>query len=94
MWPRWAGGGVSVAIEKEFAGSTPSGGSLTIPRAQKRKRYFWQGREIFMGCNKEVFDAELYAIWIGDGPHGQMGSPQPDFRRSRRPGSAQEDMER
>jgi ribonuclease HI len=24
----------------------------------------WQGRKIFMGRNKEVFDAELYAIWI------------------------------
>jgi ribonuclease HI len=25
----------------------------------------WQGRKIFMGRNKEVFDAELYAIWLG-----------------------------
>jgi ribonuclease HI len=25
----------------------------------------WQGRKVFMGRNKEVFDAELYAIWIG-----------------------------
>jgi ribonuclease HI len=25
----------------------------------------WQGRKIFMGRNKEVFDAELYAIWVG-----------------------------
>jgi ribonuclease HI len=25
----------------------------------------WQGRKVFMGRNEEVFDAELYAIWIG-----------------------------
>jgi ribonuclease HI len=25
----------------------------------------WQGRKVFMGRNKEVFDAELYAIWMG-----------------------------
>jgi hypothetical protein len=25
----------------------------------------WQGRKIFMGRNKEVFDAELCAIWLG-----------------------------
>jgi ribonuclease HI len=25
----------------------------------------WQGRKLFMGRNKEVFDAELYAIWVG-----------------------------
>jgi ribonuclease HI len=25
----------------------------------------WQGRKMFMGRNKEVFDAELYAIWLG-----------------------------
>jgi hypothetical protein len=24
----------------------------------------WQGRKIFIGSNKEVFDAELYAIWL------------------------------
>jgi ribonuclease HI len=25
----------------------------------------WHGRKLFMGRNKEVFDAELYAIWVG-----------------------------
>jgi ribonuclease HI len=25
----------------------------------------WQGRKLFMGRNKEVFHAELYAIWVG-----------------------------
>jgi hypothetical protein len=25
----------------------------------------WQGRRIFMDRKKEVFDAELYAIWVG-----------------------------
>ncbi|KAA8895078.1 hypothetical protein FN846DRAFT_894477 [Sphaerosporella brunnea] len=26
--------------------------------------WHWQGRKMSMDCNKEVFDAELYAIWI------------------------------
>jgi hypothetical protein len=25
----------------------------------------WRRRKVFMGRNREVFDAELYAIWIG-----------------------------
>jgi hypothetical protein len=25
----------------------------------------WQSRTIFLGRNKEVFDAEIYAIWVG-----------------------------
>jgi ribonuclease HI len=25
----------------------------------------WRGRKLFLGRNKEVFDAEIYAIWVG-----------------------------
>jgi ribonuclease HI len=33
--------------------------------AAEGARAIWQGRKIFMGRNKEVFDAEIYAIWVG-----------------------------
>jgi hypothetical protein len=46
-------------------GSKLVDGSTGCAAVWKGPDGWWQGHMLFMGRNKEVFDAELYAIWIG-----------------------------